>query len=67
MAYDASDMPFIDAKVAGFLCPGGPIIYKIAQDSPVTNNWIVEYATIVIAALLAYGCSIAMLLYHALL
>jgi hypothetical protein len=41
--YNAPDRPYIDAKVADALCPGGSIKYKLRPDSGVNDDWIYQY------------------------
>jgi hypothetical protein len=41
--YDDIELPYPDAKVAAMLCPGGPIKYKIRDDSNVTEEFITNY------------------------
>jgi hypothetical protein len=41
--YEEGEIPFCDAKVASFLCPGGPVSYRIKSDSLVTDDWILEH------------------------
>jgi hypothetical protein len=40
--YDDVELPFPDAKLAGMLCPGGPIRYGIVPGSGVTRAFIVD-------------------------
>ena len=40
--YDDVELPFPDAKLAGMLCPGGPIRYAIVPGSGVTRGFIVD-------------------------
>jgi hypothetical protein len=40
--YDDVELPFPDAKLAGLLCPGGPIRYAIMPGSGVTRAFIVD-------------------------
>jgi hypothetical protein len=40
--YDDVELPFPDAKLAGLLCPGGPIRYAIMPGSGVTQNFLVD-------------------------
>ena len=40
--YDDVELPFPDAKLAGMLCPGGPIRYSIVPGSGVTRAFIVD-------------------------
>jgi hypothetical protein len=40
--YDNVELPFPDAKVAGMLCPGGPVCYAIIPGSGVTRSFIVD-------------------------
>jgi hypothetical protein len=41
--YDDNQLPYVDAHVAGKLCPGEPCSYNIRESSPVTEDWILEY------------------------
>ena len=43
--YDDIELPYVDAKVAGCLCMGGPCKYVLKNNSGVTNNFILEYVT----------------------
>jgi hypothetical protein len=40
--YDNVELPFPDAKLAGLLCPGGPIRYAIMPGSGVTQAFTVD-------------------------
>jgi hypothetical protein len=40
--YDDVELPFPDAKLAGLLCPGGPVCYSIMPGSGVTRNFLVD-------------------------
>jgi hypothetical protein len=40
--YDDVELPFIDAKVGGILCIGGPCKYKIQEGSGITDDFILE-------------------------
>ena len=40
--YDDVELPFPDAKLAGLLCPGGPIRYAIMPGSGVTRAFLVD-------------------------
>ena len=40
--YDDIELPFPDAKLAGLLCPGGPIRYAIMPGSGVTRAFLVD-------------------------
>jgi len=41
--YEEGEIPYPDAKVAAMLCPGGACSYRIKENSPVTDDWILEY------------------------
>jgi hypothetical protein len=43
--YDDLELPYPDAKVAGFLCIGGPCKYVVREDSGVTDKFILDYVT----------------------
>jgi hypothetical protein len=64
--YGEHDLPYPDAKVAGFLCAGGPCSYCIKSDSCVTDEWILQHVVPNIASS-TYGPSLAKLLGKALL
>ena len=64
--YDDNQLPYVDAKVAGMLCPGGACSYSIRESSPVTEDWILENVVPNIAAS-SYGRTLAKLLGKALL
>ena len=40
--YEEGEIPYPDAKVAAMLCPGGACSYRIRENSPVTDDWILE-------------------------
>jgi hypothetical protein len=40
--YQDVEQPYMDAKVAAALCPGGPIAYKLRDGSGITDAWISE-------------------------
>ena len=63
--YDG-DLLYPDAKVASFLCVGGPCKYCIKPNSPVTEDWILEHVVPCIANS-TYGVAIAKLLGKSLL
>jgi hypothetical protein len=63
--YDDVELPFPDAKVAGMLCPGGPIRYAILPGSGVTRAFIVDRVVPMIKA--KYGSDVAFVLGPALL
>jgi hypothetical protein len=64
--YDDVELPFPDAKVAGMLCPGGPIRrYAILPGSGVTQAFIVDRVVPKIKA--KYGSDVAFVLGPALL
>jgi hypothetical protein len=63
--YDDVELPFPDAKVAGLLCPGGPIRYAILPGSGVTRAFIVDHVTPKICD--KYGSDVACILGTALL
>ena len=63
--YDDVELPFPDAKVAGMLCPGGPIRYAILPGSGVTQAFIVD--RIVPKMKAKYGSDVAFVLGPALL
>ena len=48
--YDDVELPFPDAKLAGMLCPGGPIRYAIVPGSGVTRGFIVDRVVLKIKA-----------------
>ena len=64
--YDDNQLPYVNAKVAGMLCPGGACSYSIRESSPVTEDWILENVVPNIAAS-SYGRTLAKLLGKALL
>ena len=43
--YDNIELPFLDAKVAGCLCMGGPAKYLVKRNSGVTENFVLQYVT----------------------
>ena len=43
--YIDTETPYIDAKVAAVLCLGGPIKYKLEEESGVTDKWLLENVT----------------------
>jgi hypothetical protein len=36
-------IPYVDAKVAAALCKGGPVAYIHAEESSITDDWILQY------------------------
>ena len=64
--YNNNQLPYVDAKVAAMLCPGGPCSYSIQESSPVTEDWILKHVVPNIAAS-SYGRTLAKLLGKALL
>jgi len=41
--YDDVELPYLDAKMAAALCPGGPCRYMIKENSGVTDAFILEF------------------------
>ena len=65
--YEDVELPFVDAKVAGMTCVGGPCSYRIKADSPVTDDWILEHVVPNIAGHASYGPGLGRILGKALL
>jgi len=63
--YDDVELPYIDAKVGGILCIGGPCKYAIQQGSGITNDFILE--NVMTKARARVGDSVAKVLGKALL
>jgi hypothetical protein len=63
--YNDIELPFPDAKLAGLLCPGGPICYAIMPGSGVMRTFIVDPVVPKIKA--KYGWDVAYVLGTALL
>ena len=61
------ELPWVDAKVASYLCIGGACSYRIKQQSEITDDWICEHVTPSIATSASYGRVLATLLGKALL
>jgi hypothetical protein len=64
--YGEHELPYPDAKVAGFLCAGGPCSYCIKSGSRVSEEWILQHVVPNIASS-TYGTSLAKILGKALL
>lgn len=64
--YDGG-IPFVDAKVAGMLCHGGPCSYQIREGSSVTEDWILEHVVPNLRAKSTYDTRMVKLLGKALL
>ena len=41
-AYDATELPWPDAKVCSYLCVGGPCKYVVREGSGVTDEFILQ-------------------------
>lgn len=63
--YTSINLPIVDANVASSLCVGGAVKYKIKEDSPVSDAWLIEEFVPQIA--LKCGNGVAIVLGRALL
>jgi len=41
--YANTTIPYVDAKVPGALCKGGPVAYVVTDASGITNQWVLDY------------------------
>jgi len=41
--YANTAIPYVDAKVPGALCKGGPVAYVVTDASGITNQWVLDY------------------------
>ena len=38
--YVATDIPYVDTKVASAMCKGGAVVYIVLEESGITDEWI---------------------------
>ena len=41
--YSDTTLPYPDAKVCAALCKGGPVHYKVRENSGISNQWILDF------------------------